>query len=135
MNLWHFFDKLEDAIRGRLSHYPILYGFVTGVGAVLFFRGVWHLADGVPWMNGAVSVAIGAVTLMLTGVFVSHFVSDRIILSGLKKEKKFVERMRESEREEISHLQEIRNELREIKTSLHLRGPRNKRDREDAGQG
>ncbi len=118
MTLWHFFDKLEDKIRGRLSHYPILYGFVTGVGAVLFFRGVWYLADEIPLLNGGFSTAVGAVTLMLTGVFVSHFVSDRIILSGLKKEKKFVERISESEREEMSYLLEIRRELKEIRQRL-----------------
>ena len=42
-----FFDKLEDKIRGRLSHHPIFYALVGGIGVVLFWRGVWHTADDV----------------------------------------------------------------------------------------
>ena len=40
-----FFDKIEDKIRGKLSHYPIFYAFIGGVGIVIFWRGVWHTAD------------------------------------------------------------------------------------------
>jgi hypothetical protein len=44
-NIVHFFDKLEDYVRGILSKYPIPYAFVGGVSIVLFWRGVWHTAD------------------------------------------------------------------------------------------
>ena len=36
-----FFDKLEDKIRIRLSHKPILYSIIGGIGIVLFWKGVW----------------------------------------------------------------------------------------------
>ena len=39
-----FFDKLEDKIRGRLSHYPIFMPF-GGCWYSDFWRGVWHTTD------------------------------------------------------------------------------------------
>ena len=47
----HFFDKLEDQIRGRLSKYPIVYAFIGGVGIVLFWRGVWGLSEEIGMTN------------------------------------------------------------------------------------
>ena len=45
MRLYHFFDKLEDTVRERLSRIPIFYGIVGGVSIVLFWRGLWYTAD------------------------------------------------------------------------------------------
>jgi hypothetical protein len=43
--IYHYFDKLEDRIRGRLSRYPIFYSLIGGTAIVLFWRGVWITAD------------------------------------------------------------------------------------------
>ena len=82
-----FFDKLEDRVRGKLSHYPILYAFVGGVGLILFWRGVWHLADTAN-MSAIISTILGLIILLMTGVFVSSFIGSRLIISGLIGEKK-----------------------------------------------
>ena len=86
-----FFDKLEDKIRGKLSHYPILYGFMGGIGIVLFWRGVWHIADDIN-ISSIISILIGSILLLVTGVFVSAFIGNRLIISGLIGEKKLAEK-------------------------------------------
>jgi hypothetical protein len=104
-----FFDKLEDKVRGRLSHYPIFYGIVGGVGIVLFWRGVWHTADDLN-VGSLVSLIIGAVILLITGVFVSAFVGNRLIISGLFGGKKIAEQTQEeieAEEAQIKNLQRI----------------------------
>lgn len=90
--LYKILDKFEDLVRGKLSHHPIPYAFVGGVAIVLFWRGVWHLADELPIISGSIaSIVVGSVIMLSTGLFVSFFIGDRIILSGLKKEKKIAE--------------------------------------------
>lgn len=100
MRIIKFFDKLEDRIRGRLSRMPIIYGVVGGVAIVMFWRGIWNLADSFEQSGGIWSVLFGApvsmvlsvIVLLLTGLFVSFFIGDRIILSGLTREKKIEEK-------------------------------------------
>lgn len=87
-----FFDKIEDKIRAILSHHPIAYAFIGGVGIVLFWRGVWHTADLFPFLNGPMSIIISIIILLITGLFVSFFIGHSIILSGLKQEKKIEEK-------------------------------------------
>ena len=91
-----FFDKLEDKVRAKLSHYPILYALVGGVGIVLFWRGVWHVADDMG-LGSWTSIIISLILLLMTGLFVSFFIGHYIIFSGLKQEKK----IEEKEEEEI----------------------------------
>ncbi len=90
--IFNFFDKLEDKIRGYLSRRPILYAVIGGVAITLFWRGVWQIADLFPWLTGPVSILISVVILLVTGLFVSFFVGDMIIMSGLHKEKKLAEK-------------------------------------------
>ncbi|MEI6297035.1 MAG: hypothetical protein WCO84_05330 [bacterium] len=94
--LYIFFDKFEDYVRGFLSHYPIPYSLLGGVGIVLFWKGVWDFADRVSFFNGEygpiITIAFSVMLLLSTGLFVSFFIGDTIILSGIKKEKKLVEK-------------------------------------------
>jgi len=128
-SLIHFFDKLEDKVRARLSRHPMTYAFIGGIGIVLFWRGVWDLADQFEFLNGfmgaILTIAVSTVILMITGIFVSFFITDRIILSGLKQEKKLVEKTEEEiEMEEaqinvlISKMEKIEKELRELKETM-----------------
>lgn len=128
-----FFDKLEDKIRGNLSHVPIAYGIIGGTAVVLFWRGIWDLADALGRMGGVwsflfhpvVSLLLSMLVLLATGLFVSFFIGDRIIMSGLKHEKKIEEKTETEVREEevilvsvnakLSHLQK---ELEEIKSII-----------------
>lgn len=130
-----FFDRLEDHIRAWFSHHPMLYGFIGGVGVVLFWRGVWHTTD---WLagilmsirmgnasvdmstfpDGPISLLVGAVLLLLSGLFVSTFVGNQIIISGLRGEKKIEEKTEEEVRQEVDRISEIKKELVNISKRL-----------------
>ena len=128
----NFFDKLEDKIRGRLSHYPILYAFIGGVGVVIFWRGVWHTADFVtevifsyqmngsvnlgslPWWDGPVSILVGGILLLSTGLFVFDFIGTQAMISGLKGEKRLEEKTEEEIKTEAGAISDIRKEVKEI---------------------
>ncbi|MEK7558654.1 MAG: hypothetical protein AAB507_02395 [Patescibacteria group bacterium] len=123
--LLRLFDRLEDKVRGRLSHYPIVYAFISGVGIVLFWRGVWHTADIFPFMTGPVSLLISLAILLLAGLFVSFFVGDNIIIAGIRREKKIIEKTEaeiETEKEELDdvrkNVQKIGKDIEEIKELL-----------------
>ena len=128
-----FFDKLEDRTRGHLSRVPILYALAGGFSVVLFWRGVWHLADGLETWGGLwtiifhpfTSLLISIALLLLTGLFVSFFIGDRIILSGLRREKKIEEKTEAEIREEEAMIMALNTkvdhlakELAEIKVLL-----------------
>ncbi|SRR3989344_201258 len=133
--LFHFFDRLEDRVRGWMSHRQIFYGLVGGIGIVLFWRGVWHTADyfslvfmkresgsatidmAALW-DGLLSFGIGSILLLLTGLFVSSFIGNEIIISGLKGEKKVAEKTEEEVETETTLVKDLRKEMREIKDRL-----------------
>lgn len=133
MRLIHFFDKLEDSVRGALSRAPIIYGIIGGVAIVLFWRGVWHMADLIetgtapfpvsPFVSALfsapVSTGVSAVALLLTGLFVSFFIGDRIILSGLTHEKKVEEKTEAEVRAEGAMLLDIHKKLERLERELH----------------
>ncbi len=114
-NLWtrtyNYFDKFEDGIRGYLSRRPILYTFIGGVAIVLFWRGIWHTADLFPWLTGPMSILISVVILLATGLFVSYFVGDMIIISGLNKEKKTTEKNEEEIHNELAKEEHVIDRL------------------------
>ncbi|MEK7106894.1 MAG: hypothetical protein AAB899_01765 [Patescibacteria group bacterium] len=137
-----FFDRMEDRIRGNLSHYPITYAIIGGIGVVLFWRGVWHTADYVSlyflsqadvvsttdfgniW-DGLISLVIGSALLLPTGLFVSFFIGDNIIIAGLKREKKLAEKTEfeiETEKEELDDvrgiIRKMASDVEEIKSKL-----------------
>ncbi|MDO8518130.1 MAG: hypothetical protein Q7S26_02470 [bacterium] len=102
-----FFDTLEDKVRIALSHRPIVYAFIGGVGIVLFWKGVWETAELFPVLFGPVSILLGVGILLLTGLLVSFFIGDSIILSGFKREKKLVEKTESevrSEKDTMGHI-------------------------------
>ena len=129
----HFFDKLEDRVRAWFSHYPILYAIIGGVGTVLFWRGVWHTTDFISalyfhpeaaatlgtvdfpaFWDGFFSLVAGVVILLMTGLFVSAFIGDHIIISGIRHEKKVTEKTEEEVEEEESVIKRVHEELHTI---------------------
>ena len=121
-----FFDKLEDKTRGRLSRNPILYAIVGGICVVLFWRAVWItadlLADRGGWLgfvfSPGVSLALSTLGLLVTGLFVSFFIGDRIILTGLKHEKKLAEKTEKEVAEEEAKVKELHAHIAHIEKRL-----------------
>ncbi|MFA5173030.1 MAG: hypothetical protein WC435_01330 [Candidatus Paceibacterota bacterium] len=120
----HFFDRLEDRVRQILSKSPIIYAFIGGVGIVLFWRGVWELADDFG-LSSFGSLFISVLILLLTGTFVSFFIGEEILISGVKAEKRrdqsIMEKIEKEQKKSIELLKEvdgIKNSLEEIKNKL-----------------
>jgi hypothetical protein len=112
-----FFDRLEDRIRGWLSRRPILYAFIGSVGIILLWRGVWMVADDFN-LGGWASIVIGTAVLLLIGLFVSFFIGEQIIISGIKSEKRTDEKTEEEIRGESAVLKQIKSDLEEIKKAI-----------------
>lgn len=113
----NFFDQLEDKIRGALSHVPIIYAFIAGVGVVFFWRGVWEMAD---WLGivPPLSILLGLVIMLGSGVMVAEFLGNRILISGLRGEKKIEEKTLQEVEEEESFLDEIKVKIDRIERLL-----------------
>lgn len=135
MKIIKFFDLLEDRIRGKLSHQPIIYGLFGGVGIVLFWRGVWHTTDWISsvfmgWRagnltidmatmpDGPLSFVIGSILLLSTGLWVSNFIGNEIIISGLRGEKKLAEKTEAEVKTETGAIGEIRSEIKKLAKKL-----------------
>jgi mannitol-specific phosphotransferase system IIBC component len=122
----NFFDKFEDHIRGNLSRYPILYTIIGSIAIVLFWRGVWHTADILQAKGGIlgiifyepVNMIIVVLVLLATGLFVSYFIGDTILISGLKQQKKTTEKTEKEIKDEEGRLDEIRDSIKEIKSEV-----------------
>jgi hypothetical protein len=129
----NFFDRLEDKVRMRLSHRSILYAFIGGIATVLFWRGVWHTGDILMREGGFLgwffyeptTVVWTSIILLITGLFVSVFIGERIIISGLKNEKKVSDKTElevDKEEDEIrdmeSKITKISKDIEEIKNAL-----------------
>ena len=146
----NFFDKFEDKVRGRLSHFPIIYTIIGGVAMVLFWRGVWHTADMLSAKGGwigfifyePVNMVLVVIVLLATGLFVSTFIGDSILMSGMKSQKKLAEKTSKEVREEEATISEIKNivdsikhEVAEIKEVVELAHLDQKAEKaEDAGK-
>ncbi len=122
-----FFDKFEDKVRGHLSRFPIIYTIVGGIAIVLFWRGVWHTADILQARGGIlgfifyepINLLLVFAVLLATGLFVSYFIGDTILISGLRKEKKLHEKTEKDIREEEATLNDIKNVMRELKNEVN----------------
>jgi hypothetical protein len=118
-----YFDKLEDSVRHRLSQSPLLYALVAGVAIVMFWRGVWQMIDAIPFLQyPTISFIVSVCILLITGTFVSFFIGDQILISGLKHEKRIAEKTERDIAEEESelarvfgHLHMMERDMREIK--------------------
>src|SRR3989338_1099755 len=80
--------------------------------------GDWLVADDFEFMTGYVSILISTVILLLTGLFVSFFIGDELIIAGLKEEKKISEKTEEEINNEEMTLQELKKEIRLLTQKL-----------------
>ncbi len=115
-----FFDRLEDKIRARLSRAPILYALIGAVGIILMWKGVEETAGIFPVLYGPASFFLGVFILLVSGLLVSFFIGDSIIISGFKREKKFADKTeKEILAAEKSDTAEILAKLNHIEHDLH----------------
>jgi hypothetical protein len=128
-----FFDKLEDRVRARLSHRSIIYALIGGAMVILFWRGIWHTADILMDKGGfwgwffyePITLIWTSIILLMTGLFVSSFIGERIVISGLKKEKKITDKTEDEIQEEESKIKRLErkvdkmvNDIEEIKNAV-----------------
>jgi hypothetical protein len=128
--------KLVNRIHIFLSHHSYLYALIAGVGIVLFWRGVWHTVDAVhlvlnhyhmtgsldlggqPWWDGPLSFIAGCALLYFTRAFVSSFIGNELILSGLRTEKKLTREADTELKSEMTTVASIKEELSTITEAL-----------------
>jgi uncharacterized protein YneF (UPF0154 family) len=134
--LYQFGDKFEDKVRGRLSHYPLIYAFIGGAGVIIFWRGIWHTVDflmgfftvedlvsstsltELPWWDGPLSIVFGATLLLMTGLFVGSFIGTEIVISGLKGEKKITEKTEEEVEVDVEESKKIQKEIHDMDSKV-----------------
>ena len=125
--IFSFFDKLEDFVRIELSHNPILYALVGAVGIILLWKGVWEVAELIPGLHGLGSIVMGVIILLVSGLLVSFFIGDSIIISGFKKEKKLVEKSEldilkaehQQTKEIVAKLDHLEKDIHDLKGDHH----------------
>ena len=117
-----FFDRLEDRVRARLSHRSIIYALIGGASTVLFWRGIWHTGDILMEKGGfwgwflyePITIIWTSIILLMTGLFVSNFIGERIVISGLKKEKKVTDKTEGEIQEEEDKIKTLEKKLDKI---------------------
>jgi hypothetical protein len=70
------------------------------------------------WWDGPLSVAVGLTILLLTGIFTSSFIGNEIIISGIKGEKKMVDKTESEMRSETESMKDVKKEIRKISNRL-----------------
>ena len=98
------------------------YTIIGGVAIVLFWRGIWHTADILQGQGGLVgfifspviNTILVVVVLLMTGLFVSYFIGDTILMSGIKGEKKTTEKTLKDVKDEEEKIKELRSTIKEM---------------------
>ncbi len=132
-NIINFFDKLEDRTRAKLSRMPIIYALIGGIGVVLFWRGVWHTTDFLTAyalgevditlfsiVDGPLSFVLGTIILLVTGVYVSAFIGNRLIITGLSGEKKLAEKTVDEIQGEEDEIKRIQSTLQKVEKEIEI---------------
>ena len=83
----NIFLKLESKARTYFEHSPFIHAFLAGVGMILFWRGVWEVADQIGIHYGW-SIFWGILILFAIGLFVHTFVGNEIIIKNIETERK-----------------------------------------------
>ena len=123
----NFFDKLEDKTRERLSRHPIIYSIIGGFSIIMFWRAVWESIDILYNLDNKflhiffyppISIIFSIMILLMTGLMVSNFIGHRILISGLKREKKIEEQTEELIKEEEITLKHVMSEIKKLRKDI-----------------
>jgi len=87
----NIFLRIEERARTYFERVPFLHAFLGGVGVVLFWRGVWELADRIH-IDPIVSIVVGSLLLGAIGLFLHTFVGNAIIIKNVEKDKRMTTR-------------------------------------------
>ncbi len=128
-----FFDKFEDANRRWLSRHPAIYALIGGLCVVLFWRGAWTFFDFFDFMTPVVSIVVSSIIMLATGTFVSFFIGQEIIMSGLKAEKRIDQKTEKDIEEEDSQIRYLLMQINQMSQDIdeikkHLLNKNNKTD-------
>lgn len=77
------------------------------------------IADSIWFMTGWVSLLISIVILLLTGLFVSFFIGDNIIITGIRKEKKLIDKTEDEIAIESDRIKHIEDRLISLEKEIH----------------
>ena len=121
-----FFDRLEDHVRGAFSHFPIFYAFIGGALMILFWRGVWHTGDILMARGGwygvffyePITIVWTTALMLLVGLFVSFFIGDHILISGLRQEKKVTDKTEKEIQEEESQIARVERKISKLENDI-----------------
>jgi hypothetical protein len=103
-----------------------MYAVIGGTAVVLFWRGVWHSADILMAKGGILGVIFyepytiiwAAIILLMTGLFVSSFIGERIILSGIKNEKRIDQKTEEEINKEEDEIRSMRSKISQMSKDI-----------------
>lgn len=120
----NIFLKIENKARAYFERLPFLHAFLAGVGMILFWRGVWEVADRVGIHYGW-SILLGVLILIVIGLFVHTFVGNAIIIKNAEREKLLEQKtkadvekiQKEEELEEIT-LEHLAKKLESIESKI-----------------
>jgi hypothetical protein len=87
----NIFLRIEERARTYFERVPFLHAFLGGVGVVLFWRGVWEVADRIQ-IDPIVSIVVGSLLLGAIGLFLHTFVGNAIIIKNVEKDKRMTTR-------------------------------------------
>lgn len=121
-----FFDKLEDHVRGAFSHFPIPYALFGGTLMILFWRGVWHTGDILMARGGwlgflfyePITLIWTTSLMLLIGLFVSFFIGDQILISGLRHERKVTDKTEKEVQEEESQISRVERKISKLESDI-----------------
>jgi hypothetical protein len=71
------------------------------------------------WWDGPLSIFIGLIILLITGIFTSSFIGNEVIISGIKGEKKMVDKTESEVRDETEYMKSIKKEIKTISGRLN----------------
>ena len=116
--------QIEEKARTYFEKKPFLHAFLAGVGVILFWRGIWEIADYYK-LHPILSVILGILLLGAIGLFIQTFVGNAIIIKNVKKDEQIEKRTEkeveiiesEIEKEEIT-LKVLNTKIEELSNKI-----------------